>query len=263
MQRHFGDQGEIHVLAGDGRASGDEAGVTAHQLHQRDAVVDAVRFGVGAVQDLGRFLDCRQVAEAARDEGHVVINGLGDADHGQGMAAPPGFLEQVVAAALGAVAAEGEQDIHAAPDQVVHGNPDVHRAARGPQHGAAVLMNVVDELRRQHERLLAARRVEALVAVAKTEDFLHAVAVMKFQKQGTDHVVQPRAQSAAGDDASAGLLGIEEQLRAWASEFELEFLLFRRVGVADEAGRHAGLVADCAPLGGREAGFAQSGDVHE
>ncbi len=80
--------------------------MTAHQLHQGDAVVDAVRFGVGTVEDFRCFLDRREVAEGARDEGHVVVDGLGDADHRQGVVAPLGFLEQVLATALGAIAAE-------------------------------------------------------------------------------------------------------------------------------------------------------------
>ncbi len=128
-QRDFRDEGEIHVLTGDRGPGSDESGVATHELDQGDAVMNAVRFGVGAMQHLGRFLDRRQIAEGARDKGHVIINRLGNADDRQRMAAPLGFLEQGVAAALGAVAAEGEQDVHAAPDQVVHRQADIDRTA--------------------------------------------------------------------------------------------------------------------------------------
>ena len=56
-------------------------------LTKRDAVVDAPRLGVGAVEDFGRFLDRGQVAEGARHEGHIVVNGLGNAHHRQRVSA--------------------------------------------------------------------------------------------------------------------------------------------------------------------------------
>lgn len=141
-----------------------------------------MRFGVGTAQRFRRFLDRREIAEGTRNERHIVIDGLGDTDHGQRVVAPLRFLKQFVAAALGTVATDGEQDVHAAPDQVVHGGADVHRPARSAQHGAAVLVNVMDEFGGQHERLSATRRVESLIAVAEAEHVLHAIAVVQLQK---------------------------------------------------------------------------------
>ena len=146
-------------------------------------------------QHLGGFLDGGEIAEGARHERHVVVDGLRDADHRQRVAALPGFLEQLVAAALRAVAADGEEDVHAAPDQVVHGEADVHRAARGAEHRAALLVDVVHELGRQHDRFRAAGGIQPLVAAAKAEHLLHAVGVVQFEEERADDVVQAGAQA--------------------------------------------------------------------
>ena len=53
-------------------------------------------------------------------------------------------------------------------------------------------------------------RDEALVPVADAEDAAHAVAVVQGHHQGADHVVDARAQAAAGHDGGCGLLRVEE-----------------------------------------------------
>ena len=85
-ERHLGHQREVHVLAGDRCAGRDEAGVTAHDLHDRNTVMHAVRFGVRAVDHLGRLLDGGEIAESPRNEGDVVVDRLRHADDGQRMA---------------------------------------------------------------------------------------------------------------------------------------------------------------------------------
>ena len=63
LERHFGYEREVDFLAGNGCPGGDEPGVPSHDLDQRDAVMHAVRLGVCAGNELGRFLDRRQVTE--------------------------------------------------------------------------------------------------------------------------------------------------------------------------------------------------------
>ena len=69
------------------------------------------------------------------------------------MAAFARFLVKIVRAALRAVAADGEKNVHAARDQIVDRAADVDRAARGAENRAALLMNAVDKLRRDLDRL--------------------------------------------------------------------------------------------------------------
>lgn len=54
---NFGHQREIHILARDRCARCDEASIAPHDFHERDAVLDAVRFRMRAVDDFRDFLD--------------------------------------------------------------------------------------------------------------------------------------------------------------------------------------------------------------
>ena len=127
------------------------------------------------------------------------------------MAAPLRLLVELIAAALRAVAADSEKHVHPPSDQVVHGQPHIHRPARGAQHRAAMLVNVVHEPRRQRNRLRPEPRVEPLVAAAKPEHFLDPVGVVQLQEERTDDIIQPGAQTATRHDARTGLFGIEIQ----------------------------------------------------
>ena len=126
LERHLGDEREVHVLARDDRAGGDEAGVASHQLHEPDAAGHAARLGVRAIEHARRFLDRGEKAERARDEADVVVDRLRHADDRERVAALARFLVEIVRAALRAVAADGEENVHAARDEIVH------RACRYP-----------------------------------------------------------------------------------------------------------------------------------
>ena len=65
LEGNFGYQGEIDVLTGDRGAGRDESGVASHNLDDGDTVMHAVRFGMCAGNDFGRFFDGRQVAKGA------------------------------------------------------------------------------------------------------------------------------------------------------------------------------------------------------
>ncbi len=64
------------------------------------------------------------------------------------------------------------------------------------------------------------RETHALVAVAKAEDPLHAVAVRELEHDAAHHVVEPGAEAAAGDDPAAERARIEEDLVARPRELE-------------------------------------------
>lgn len=51
------DQCEVHVLARNGGAGGDEARVTPHQLNECDTVMHAAGFGVCGIDDAAGFFE--------------------------------------------------------------------------------------------------------------------------------------------------------------------------------------------------------------
>ena len=63
------------------------------------------------------------------------------------MTSLPGFLKERVAAALGAVAADGKQDVNVAPDKIVHSGCRIDRTARSAEYCSAVLMYLVKQMR--------------------------------------------------------------------------------------------------------------------
>ena len=85
-----------------------------------------------------------------------------------------------------------------------------------------MLMNVVNKGRRDLHRLNFALRIEPAVATAETEHFRDAVAVVQFEKERANDVVQPRTQTATRNDPGARLLRIEKQLRPRPCQFELD-----------------------------------------
>ena len=137
--------------------------------------------------------------------------------------------------------------------------PDVHRPARRAENRAALLMNAIDELRRDLHRLDAARRIEPAVSAAKAEHLRDAVAVVQFEEERADDVVQPRTQPAARHDARARLLRIEEELRPRPRQLELQ----PRLRADFDPLRDADVVADRVAFRGGEARFAEGGCLHE
>lgn len=91
--------------AGDARVQRDVAGVAAHHLENHDAMV-AGRRGLKAVEGVDRDVDGGGKADGGVGSGDVVVDGLGDADHGN--AALPA---QPVHDAHAAVAADDDQGV--------------------------------------------------------------------------------------------------------------------------------------------------------
>ncbi len=111
-----------------------------------------MRLDVRRIDHLFRLLDGGEVAEGAVDVLHIVVDGLGDADDRDLEFAALNFLDYAMRPALGAVAADGEQDVDAALLQEIDDDVGADRAARGAQQRAAELMNAVDDLGVQPQR---------------------------------------------------------------------------------------------------------------
>ncbi len=220
LERDFGDQREIDLLARHTGAGGNEAGIATHQLDHADAVAHSACLRMGAGEYLARSIQSGDVAERTPDVVQVVVDGLGNADDRERIAAARGFRGDGVGAALRSVAADAEQHVDAFGAQEVHDDLRVLRSARGAEHRAAELVHGVDEIRRQQQWRLAERRVQTLVAVADAIDLAHAVVVVELQEDRANHVVQPGAESAAGHDRRTCRRRVEEHVIARAGPLE-------------------------------------------
>src|ERR1041385_9169262 len=158
------------------------------------------------------------------------------------MSAPLRFEKQFASAALRAIAADREQHIDPAPNQVVHRHYRVHRTARSIQHGAAGLVNVFHDLSGQFDRLLSSRRIQSTIAVAKTEDFLHAIAMMQLQEQRANDVIEPRTKTAARDNARASFRRVKKQFLAGSGPLEKQRRNRRLAVVPFDFGRNQNIV---------------------
>ena len=216
----------------------------AHELHQSQAVVDAARFSMGAVEYFDGFLDRGEVTESACNEGHVVIDRLRNAHDRKWVGPALSLLKELVAAALGTVATDGEQDMHVALDQVVHSSSHVDGTARSAKDCSAVMVNLINEFRREYYRLGTVRRIKALIAASKPQDFHHSVGVMELEKKRADHVVQAWTQAAAGHDSGAGPPWIEKQLRTRPGELKQDFIPFGCGRIAYDIGGNSCLITD-------------------
>src|SRR6516165_8660799 len=98
------------------------------------------------------------------------------------MAALPGFLKEIVAAALGAVTADGKQDVNVAPDKVVHGGCRIDRTARSPEYCSAVLMYLVNKCGRDYHRFRAARGIKALITAPESQHLGHSIGMVEFKE---------------------------------------------------------------------------------
>jgi hypothetical protein len=98
------------------------------------------------------------------------------------MTSLPGFLKERVAAALGAVAADGEQDMNIALNEIVHSGRHVYRAAGSPEYRSAVMMNLVNKCGRDYRRFRAARGVKALITASEPQHLGHSIGMMEFKE---------------------------------------------------------------------------------
>src|SRR5215469_9065894 len=145
------------------------------------------------------------------------------------MTVPFGLHEEFLGSALRAITADGEEDIDATADQILHRPCRIHRTARSAQNRAGLQMNSIHHLVGENEGFGAVFRIQPLISPAKAEHVFYAVGVMHFKKQRPDDVVESGAQSSASDNACASFRWIEEQMLARARQFKEEVILRRRI----------------------------------
>ena len=217
----FGRQAEVDAAVGQRGVGGDEAAVTPHQLDQPHAVARADRLDVCAFDHLLRHRHRRLEAKALVDAGDVVVDGFGDAHHGNRQPAAGDLGGDGLGAAQRAVAPYREEQVDAVLDQCIDHDRRRLLPARGAQQRAAQRADALDPLRREQQRLVAQRQVQPLVAVAEAVDRLHAVVVGQAEHHGADDIVHARAEAAAGDDARAQVrAGLEEERTPRAGQFK-------------------------------------------
>jgi hypothetical protein len=82
-------------------------------------------------------------------------------------------------------------------------------------------MDAIHELRRDLRRFRTALRIESAIAVSKAQHRRNPVAIVQFEKERADDVVETRAQSTARHDAGACLPWVKEEIRTKTSQFEV------------------------------------------
>jgi len=209
VEGHFGDEDEIRVPRGQGCRRGDVTGLASHELHEADPHGGPLRLHVGALDRPDGLGDGRVEPEALLDEDEVVVDGLGDADHadlqfpaGRLLRDQPGGLHR-------AVAADDEEEIDVHPFQGVHHLADVLASPGGGEDAAPEILDVLDHVGGQLHEFVAVSRDQALETVPHADDVPDPVAEVELHDQGAQHVVDPGAQSAAGDHGRLDLLGLE------------------------------------------------------
>src|SRR5215813_3799388 len=105
-----------------------------------------------ALQHLGSLLNGGEKSEGTRDKGNIVINSFGNPHHRERVTASLGLLKEFPGSALRAISADGEEDIDATADQIVHSPGRVDRTARSSQNCAALQMDCIHQLGCENER---------------------------------------------------------------------------------------------------------------
>src|SRR5262249_27483297 len=119
----------------------------------------------------------------------------------------------------------GEQDIDATADEILHGAGLVHRTPRGAQNCPALQMNSIHHLVCENESFGAVVRIQPLISPTEAEHLFHAVGVMHFKKQRPDHVIESWTYPPAVNNARASLRRIKKQISASPRQFKEEAIL--------------------------------------
>ena len=225
----LGNQREIDLLAGNGRAGSDETGVSAHDFDQSDSISCPTCFHVSTTEDFFRLVDCRDVAERPFAVTDVIVDGFGDTDHRDIEFSLADGFEKRKRATLSAVAADTENDVNPLFQKEIGHFIRVLLSARRAEDRAAIFVDSVDHLEGEWNRGETDFWNEALVAIADSDDVFYAIVEVQFKKDGTNNVVQARAKAAAGDDSRFRLAWIEENLFPSTGLFEKGQLLRRRI----------------------------------
>src|SRR4029077_9843902 len=152
----------------------------------------ATRLRVRTIKHALCFFNSAEKTERARDKADIVVDRLRHADNGECVTALARFLIEIMCAALRSVAAHSKKNVHPAANEIVHRSANIDGTARRAKDRPAMLMNAINKCRRELHRLNCALRIQSGVSTAETEHLDDAVAVMEFEKERANYVVQPR-----------------------------------------------------------------------
>src|SRR5436189_4421364 len=82
-------------------------------------------------------------------------------------------------------------------------------------------MNAFNKIRHHVDGLDPTGGIEPAVSATKAEHFRNSVAQVQFAEQRADHIVQTRAQAAAGHDSGARFLRVEKETRPRPGQLEM------------------------------------------
>jgi hypothetical protein len=227
-----------------GRAGCNEPGVPSHQFHESHSVVNAPSFGVRTVKDFHGLLDRSQITKSARYISHVVVDGLGNPHDRKCVPAFFRFLKEVVTTSLGTVATDSKEDVHIPLNEIVYRRRHIDRAARGTQDRSAVVVNRIDQIARQQDRLRPLHRIKAPITVAKSPHFCNPVGAGEFKEEAADHIVQAWTQAPAGYDAGARPLRVEKQFRSRPGKLKQHLIPCGHARVAYDIKGNSCLITD-------------------
>ncbi len=206
IERYLRNQDHVRVPR-DAAVQGDKAGIAPHHLYHHDPVMGLGR-RVQTVDRLGGDADRRIETEGDDGAPHVVVDGLGHADHRHA------FFGEAVGDLQATVAADGHQRIEAQPAEVVHHLvrqialfPFAGRVADrhhegvsligGPQDGATDAGDAVHLLRCQVDDLIGVQ--QAGIATFDAVNF--PLPIVGGHGDRLDDGVQARRVATAGIDA--------------------------------------------------------------
>jgi hypothetical protein len=126
-----------------------------------------------------------------------------------------------VRTALGTIPADAEEYVDTFAFERIEGYRGFSRAARGPEHGATLRVDVIDELAGKSHGFVAAAWVQSRISVAYAQHLTYSVAVMQLEEYGSKHVVEAGTQAAARQDSRASPRRIEEDTLSRSGPFEI------------------------------------------
>ncbi len=172
----------------------------------------AAGFAVRRADHPHRLVDRRLIAKAAPNVGNVVVDSLRNPNHCQRVSSRHRFQVQLMGSPQSTIATHAEQNVDSMFLQIINRNPGIYRPPGSTEDRAAVELNVLHHLGIDMQRLKPIRGIEPRVPKPDSENVATAVAEVHLQKNGTDYIIDARAQASASHDSSFGFTRTEIQL---------------------------------------------------
>mmetsp|Transcript_18922 Transcript_18922/g.52053 ORF Transcript_18922/g.52053 Transcript_18922/m.52053 type:complete len:542 (-) Transcript_18922:345-1970(-) len=220
VEAHALDEAHIRVARRHDRV---EANLAAAELDDADAALHAARRVHHLLDGLHRALHDGVEPDALVDEGHVVLDALGQAHDAQLQLARHGALLDRVRAAAGVDVAQHVELVHAAALDAVEHLLHVALVGGESQDGAPLLVHALHPFRRELQPVLGLLVREAAPAVSHSPNTPNVVCKVERGANLADYDVNARIQSAASDDGGIDLGRAEKRLlpRARANPFSV------------------------------------------